>query len=298
MRVLERTHLVGAAKTLLEILDVGKDLVTGILGGGLLGSGKALELLLNLVGLGHLVEEAGEESTLLGGDLSSGGVVGNSTVTDGPDVLGALDDKVLVDVQTTTGIGLSGNLGHQILDNGTDSVTGGPDEQTVRNLLHNLLAVGTNELGLDVFLGNVLDHGLGTDVNGLLLEGLLGVVNQLLGEHGKNLSWIVSKSAHDQSGITMTYTGKGLNESDTELIGNFGHPGLEVVLEEVLELTSELDTGRATTNDDHVEKTLALLRALVLESGGFTAVHNTLADTLSISNLLQEARVLADTRDT
>jgi len=96
----------------------------------------------------------------------------------------------------------------------------------------------------------------------------------------------------------MTYTGKGLNESDTELIGNFGHPGLEVVLEEVLELTSELDTGRATTNDDHVEKTLALLRALVLESGGFTAVHNTLADTLSISNLLQEARVLADTRDT
>lgn len=96
----------------------------------------------------------------------------------------------------------------------------------------------------------------------------------------------------------MTYTGKGLNESNAELIGNFGHPGLEVVLEEVLELTSELDTGRATTNDNHVEKTLALFRALVLESGGFTAVHNTLADTLSISNLLQEARVLADTRDT
>ena len=96
----------------------------------------------------------------------------------------------------------------------------------------------------------------------------------------------------------MSYTGEGFNKSDTELIGDFGHPGLEVVLEEVLKLTSELDTSRATTDNNHVQKTLALLGALILESGGFTAVHNTLADTLSISNLLQEARVLADTRNT
>jgi hypothetical protein len=96
----------------------------------------------------------------------------------------------------------------------------------------------------------------------------------------------------------MSYAGKGFNKSNTELIGNFGHPGLEVVLEEVLELTSELDTSGATTDNNHVQKTLALLRALVLESGGFTAVHDTLTDTLSISNLLQEARVLADTRNT
>jgi hypothetical protein len=96
----------------------------------------------------------------------------------------------------------------------------------------------------------------------------------------------------------QSYAGKGFNKSDTELIGDLGHPGLEVVLEEVLKFTSKFDTSRATTDDNHVQKTLALLRALVLEGGGFTAVHDTLTDTLSISDLLQEARVLFDTRDT
>jgi hypothetical protein len=96
----------------------------------------------------------------------------------------------------------------------------------------------------------------------------------------------------------ITHAGKGFNKSDTELVGDFGHPGLEIVLEEVLEFTGKLDTSRATADNNHVQKTLALFGALVLESGGFTAVHDTLTDTLSISNLLQEARVLADTRDT
>lgn len=95
-----------------------------------------------------------------------------------------------------------------------------------------------------------------------------------------------------------SYARKGFDKSNLELIGDFGHPGLEVVLEEILEFTGELDTSRATTDDNHVQKTLALLGALVLESGSFTAVHDTLTDTLSISNLLQEARVLADTRNT
>jgi hypothetical protein len=95
-----------------------------------------------------------------------------------------------------------------------------------------------------------------------------------------------------------SYAGKGFNKSNTELVGNLGHPSLEVVLEEILEFTGKFDTGGATTNDNHVQKTLALLGALVLEGCGFTAVHDTLTDTLSISDLLQEARVLFDTRNT
>jgi hypothetical protein len=106
------------------------------------------------------------------------------------------------------------------------------------------------------------------------------------------------QTCQDSIGHGTSYAGKGFNKSNTELVGNFGHPGLEIVLEEILEFTGKLDTSRATTDDDHVQKTLALFGALVLESGGFTAVHDTLTDTLSISNLLQEARVLADTRDT
>lgn len=98
--------------------------------------------------------------------------------------------------------------------------------------------------------------------------------------------------------ITTTYAGEGLDKGDTEAIRDLGHPSLKVIFEEILEFTGEFDTSGATTDDNHVQKTLALLRALVLEGGGFTAVHDTLTDTLSIADLLQEARVLADTRDT
>jgi len=115
---------------------------------------------------------------------------------------------------------------------------------------------------------------------------------------GRTCGGLLANPAKKQPEHWGTYAGKSFDKSNTEFISNFGHPGLEVVLEEILELTSELDTSGATTDDNHVQKTLALLGALVLESGSFTAVHDTLTDTLSISNLLQEARVLADTRNT
>jgi hypothetical protein len=46
-----------------------------------------------------------------------------------------------------------------------------------------------------------------------------------------------------------------------------------------------------------VEKTLDLILSLILEHGGLDAIHDTLADVLRITDLLQEARVLADTLD-
>ena len=53
--------------------------------------------------LRHGVEHAGEEGSLLRGDLGGWGVVGNGAVADGPDVVGALDDEVFVDEQAATG---------------------------------------------------------------------------------------------------------------------------------------------------------------------------------------------------
>jgi len=110
VRVLEGTHLLDAAEALLQVLDLGESLVANLLVGGLaLLLGEGGELGLELLGLGHLVEEAGEESALLGGDLGGGSVVCDGAVADGPDVLGALDDEVLVDGKTTAGVGLCGN---------------------------------------------------------------------------------------------------------------------------------------------------------------------------------------------
>lgn len=83
-----------------------------------------------------------------------------------------------------------------------------------------------------------------------------------------------------------------------EVVRDVGNPFLEITVEEVLKLTSEFDTGRATTDDDHVQKALDFLGILVLESCSFTAVHNALADLLSIANLLQEEAMLTDTRNT
>ena len=102
---------------LLQFLDLLESLVTGLSVGSLLLNFRELrELSIDLLGLGHLVEHAGKESTLLSGDLGGGGVVGDSAVTDSPYVLGTLDNKVLVDSETTAGVLLTRNLVDQILE--------------------------------------------------------------------------------------------------------------------------------------------------------------------------------------
>ena len=278
--VLERTDLLNASEALLKILDVREDNVTGVLAGSSLLLDRELgELGLDLLGLGHLVEHASEPSTLLGGDLGGGGVVGDSAVTDGPHVLAALDNEVLVHGETTAGILLSGDLADEVLDERAEGVTGGPDEQAEGDLLDNLLSVGAGGFSFDVLVGHLLDHGLGADGDGLLLEGLLSVLNQLLGEHRKDV-------------------GERLDKGNLEGVLDLGEPLLQIGVEEVLELTGELNTGRSTTDDNHVQQTLDLLGALVLEGGRLAAIHDTVTDTLGIAYLLQEETVFAHTGDT
>jgi hypothetical protein len=82
-----------------------------------------------------------------------------------------------------------------------------------------------------------------------------------------------------------------------EIVLDFRNPLAQIVLEKVLELAGKLDTGRTTADNNHVQEALDLLVGLILEDSGLDAVHDTLADFLSIADLLEEARVLSDTGD-
>jgi len=95
-----------------------------------------------------------------------------------------------------------------------------------------------------------------------------------------------------------TYVGQSFDKGDLEVLGNFRNPFLQVALEEILEFACKFDASRATANDDHVKQALDLLGALILESGSFAAVHDSLSDVLGIANLLEEARVFLYTGDT
>lgn len=112
---------------------------------------------------------------------------------------------------------------------------------------------------------------------------------------GRTYALSVLLVRHDCS---VAHIRKSLYKSDLEVVGEFGNPFLEVVFEKVLEFASKLDTSGTTTNDNHVEKTLDFLGALVLEGGSLAAVHDPLANALSIVDLLEEARVFAHTGDT
>lgn len=74
-----------------------------------------------------------------------------------------------------------------------------------------------------------------------------------------------------------------------EIILDFRNPPLQVIVKEVLQLTSKLDTGGATADHNHVQEPLDLLWGLVFEHGSFDTVHDALANLLSIADLLQEA---------
>jgi len=66
----------------------------------------------------------------------------------------------------------------------------------------------------------LLDHGLCKDLDFALLEGRFGVVDELLAEHG-------------QDGR------KGLNEGDADPSGEFGIPRLQIILQKIVEFTTE-----------------------------------------------------------
>lgn len=277
MSVVEGLEVLDAEELLLGVLDLSRDL----------GRVARLEVerrreladvLLQVLGLGHVVEQLGQEVALLRGDLGGGRVSGDGAVADGPDVPGALHHEVLVDGEAAARVLLGGNLAHEVLDEGPEGVSGGPDQQAVGELDALLAAVGVHSLGLDVLVGDVLDHGLEADVDLLLLEGALGVLNQLLGEGGQDV-------------------GQGLDQRNLEAVADVRDQALDVLLEEVLQFAGKLDTSGAATNDDHVQQTVDLVRVLILEGSRLDAVHDLLADALGVIDLLQEARVLANARD-
>lgn len=274
MGVVEGLDLLDAAELPLEALNLAGRL-GAVAGVEVERAAELVDARLEVLRLGHVVEQAAEEAALLRGDLGGGSVAGDGAVADGPDVAGSLDDQVLVDGEASARVGLGGDARDEVLDDGADGVTRGPDQQAVGDNDALAGAVGLGDLGLDRRLRHLLDHGLGLDVNLLLAERVLGVVNQLLGEGGQHV-------------------GQGLDQRDLEARADLGDQLLDVLLEEVLQLASELDAGRATADDNHVHQAVDLLGALTLEGSSLNAVHNLLADALGVANLLEERAVLLD----
>lgn len=277
MTVLKGTDLLDSPQLLLQSLDILEDLIaSGGRRGFALLRGQGSEFAVDGLGFGEGVEEAGKEGALLARDLGGWGVVGDGTVTDGPDVLSTVDDEVFVYGEAAAGVLLRRYLGHEVLDDGADGVTGGPDEEAVGEGFELFGPVRFCEFGFNVFVGNSLDHSLCANGNRFFFEGGFGVVDELLGEHGQDVR-------------------KGFDKRDMEIVSDFRDPFLEVLLEEVLELASEFDTGGTTAHDDHVEEAFTLLRRLIFEAGRFDTVHDALADLLGVANFLQETRMFADT---
>lgn len=231
--ILEGADLLDATELFLALGDLGQnDLAVVRVRGGLFG-GEVFEFRLEGVRLGHGVEEAGEEGAFLGRDLGGRSIVGYGAVADSPDVLGAIDDQVFVDFEASAGFGLCGNLGHEVFDYGPEGVTRSPDEEAVGDLLDRFGSIWVVDLGLNVFVGDVLDHGLGSDLNVFFLEAGFRVLDQLLAEHGQDI-------------------GEGFDQGHMEIVFDLRNPFEQILLEEILELAGEFDAGGTTTDNDHV----------------------------------------------
>ena len=186
--VLEGTNLLSSAQLALTLSNLIEDSVAIFIVLSLgLRNGQLLQFLFNGFSVSHRVEETSKESTLLAGDLCGWGVVGDGAVSDSPDVFGAVHNQVFVNCETATGVLLGGELVHKIANDRADGITGSPDQETVGNCFHFLGSIRLGDFGLDVLLSHVLNHGLGSNGDGLFLESRFRVVDQLLGEHRKDL---------------------------------------------------------------------------------------------------------------
>lgn len=292
-RTLVRVVEGGQVQGLVQSLDGSLDIVTGSLFTHL------GELLLELFSLGHLGESPGEVSSLLTGSLGGGCVRSGGTVTESKDLGCSGQSHVAVDDETSS-LGLVfGQLGHQVAGDLSRGVSGGPDQQSVGNLLDLLVGI----LDDDRLFTHVLDHGSGKDVDLVLLEGGFSVLDELF-----------RKGRQD--------VGEGFDQGDSELVGDLGVPLSQVVLwrssssslvsmsvpahnattrthdQEVVQLSGVLDTGRTSTDDDHVHEPLDLLLGLSGKCGGLDTVQEFTSDPVGILELLQETSVLLDTLDT
>jgi hypothetical protein len=190
-----------------------------------------------------------------------------------------------------------GELCHQVPSDLTRSVSGSPNEKTVRDLLDLLVGI----LNDDRLLPDILDHGSGEDIDLVLLESRLGVLDELLGEGGQDI-------------------GESFDKGDPELVSDFGVPLSEIVLyivkvgvkirpssyivplsathnQEIVQLSGVLDTGRSTTNNNHMHQPLNLLLGLSSKSGGLDTVQKLPSDPVGILQFLEETTVFLDSLD-
>ena len=177
MTVLKGTNLLYAAKGFLEGFDLREDLVALVGGGFGLGVGEFAQFDVDCFGFGHGIEEACEEGAFLRCDLSSGSIISDGAVANGPDVFGTVDDEVFIYGEAAAGVFLGGNLGHEVLDDGTEGVSGRPDEEAVRESFGFFGAVRAGVFGLDGLVGDFFDHGFGADGDGFFFEGGFSVVD-------------------------------------------------------------------------------------------------------------------------
>lgn len=186
--VLEGSNLLSLPELFLQLPDLREDFVSFVVVLGLgLGIRQFVQISLNLIGLRHGVEKSSKERSLLTGYLRGGSVVGNSAVADSPDVLRAIDNEEFVNGKAATRFLLGWDLVDQVLYDGADSVTRSPDKKAIRNLFNFLGSIWMGDFGFEVLVSHVFDHSLRTDSDGLFLEGRFSVIDQLLGEHGKDL---------------------------------------------------------------------------------------------------------------
>lgn len=102
---------------------------------------------------------------------------GGGIVPDCPDVFGAFDDEVFVHCETAAGVLLRGELGHEILDHRAEGVSGGPDEEAVRETFEGFGAVWGCEFCFDGLVCYAFDHCFGFDRDGFFFEGRFRVVD-------------------------------------------------------------------------------------------------------------------------
>lgn len=251
MRVVEGSDLGGSVELLDQSFNLGWVGVTA--------SSEGFQLSFKLVLLAELAEHLSEVDTLLTGNLGSWGVLRSGTVTDGVGALGAEKRKVVVHNETSSlSLGVR-KLVHQVSGDLSGSVTGSPDQETVRNVLDLLVGI----LDSDAGGSDILDHGSSENVNLVGSELVLGVLNELFGEGGQDV-------------------GECFNEGDLESVGDFRVPLFQVILDdqprrncetrhahnqEIVELSGVLDTGWSTTDNDHVHQSVNLSLGLIFESG-------------------------------
>ena len=212
------------------------------------------------------------------GDLCSWRVLREGAVTEGVNLVATVQSQVLVDQQTSSCCLLFDNLGGQLFGQLTLSVTTGPDKGTVWNDHILGLTVWMAVCRVDVLVVNLLDHGVGLQVEALLLKNILSILDQPWVEHREDIVL-------------------GLNQGDAHLVLNSWDELAQVLEDVVLDFCCQLDTSWSTTADDKAQESLSVFGVLRQQPGRLDLIKELLSDGSGVVRFLKERRVLVDTRD-